>query len=106
MKIEFNELHNELYKNWKEYAKAKANWEMLHESKKSVISKKASQFEWSEATRERKARASKEYANYLVWVAKARQVELELKYKIDSLNMQFEYCRSINSVKKREMNIL
>ena len=45
MRIEFNELHNELYNVGKEYAKAKANWEMLNESKKSVIAKEASKFE-------------------------------------------------------------
>jgi lysine/ornithine N-monooxygenase len=79
---------------------------MLSESRKSVIAKIASEQVWSEATRERIARASLEYKEYLNWARQARQKELEFKYEIDSLNMDFEYQRSMNSVKKKEMNIL
>lgn len=104
--MDFSHISHKLYEVWKEYASAKAKYEMLAESKKSVIAKLASKKEGSEATREREARSSKEYANYLLWVQKARQKELELKYEIDSLVMSFEYERSMNSVKKKEMNIL
>ena len=104
--MEFWQISHELYRVGKEYASAKAKSEMLAESRKSVIAKIASQQEWSEATRERIARASNEYKEYLAGARQARQKELELKYEIDSLNMDFEYRRSMNSVKKKEMNIL
>ena len=79
---------------------------MLSESKKSVIATVASKHQWSEAMRERLARASDEFKIYLAWVQQARQKELELKYELDSLNMGFEYQRSMNSLKKKEMNLV
>ncbi len=104
--MEFWEISHELYRLGKEFASAKAKSEMLNESKKSVIASIASEHEWSEATKERIARASDKFKEYLAWVQQARKKELELKYAIDSLNMDFEYRRSMNSIKKREMNIL
>ena len=104
--MEFWQISHELYRVWKEYASAKAKSEMLSESKKSVIANIASKHEWTEAKRDRVARASKEYKEYLAWVQQARQKELELKYELDALNMSFEYQRSMNSIKKKEMNIL
>ena len=104
--MEFWQISHELYRVGKEYASAKAKSEMLSESKKSVIASIASNHEWAEAKRERIARASDEFRKYLLWVQQARQKELELKYELDSLTMSFEYQRSMNSVKKKEMNIL
>jgi len=105
--MEFWQISYELYRIWKEYASAKAKSEMLSESKKSVIANIASAVEAnSEATRERLARASPEFKKYLYWVQQARQKELELKYELDSLNMDFEYQRSMNSVKKKEINLI
>ena len=89
-----------------QYARAKAKWEMLNESKKSVLAKIASSQEWSEATRERLARCHEDFKSYLVGVQQARQEELELKYEIDSLVMKFEYWRSMNSLKKKEIDLL
>ena len=91
---------------WWEYAKAKAKWEMLNESKKSVLAKLASEQEWSEATRERLARCHEDFKSYLAGVQQARQQELELKYEIDSLTMKFDYRRSMNSLKKKEIDLL
>ena len=104
--MEFWQISHELYRVWKEYASAKAKWEMLNESKKSVLATEASKHEWSEATKERLARCSDAFRGYLLWVQQARQRELELKYELDSLNMSFEYQRSMNSLKKKEANIL
>ena len=104
--MEFWQIAHELYRVWKEYSVAKAKWEMYNESKKSVLATIASTVEWSEAKREREARASDEFKIYLAKVQHARQKELELKYELDSLNMGFEYQRSMNSVKKKEMNLL
>ena len=104
--MDFWQISHELYRVWKEYASAKAKSEMLSESKKSVIASIASNHEWPEAKRERIARASKEFKTYLAGVQQARQKELEFKYQLDALNMDFEYQRSMNSVKKKEMNIL
>lgn len=104
--MDFWDISHELYRVWKEYASAKAKSEMLAESRKSVIAKIASEKEGSEATRERLARASTDYKEYLHWAREARQKELELKYELDSLNMDFEYQRSMNSLKKREINLL
>lgn len=104
--IEFDKISAEVYRVWKEYASAKAKSEMLSESKKSVLAKIASEAEWSEATRERIARSSQEFKRYLAGVQQARQKELELKYELDSLTMHFEYLRSMNSLKKKEANIL
>ena len=105
MKIEFQYIPQEVYRVGKLHAKAKAEFEMLSESKKSVLATEASKHEWSEATKERLARSSDIYRNYLVSVANARQKELEYKYELDSLTMWFEYMRSLNSLKKAEMNI-
>lgn len=104
--MDFWQISHELYRVWKEYATAKAKSEMLHESKKSVLAVEASKHEWSEATKERLARASEEFKTYLAGVQQARKKELWLKYELDSLTMDFEYRRSMNSVKKKEMNIL
>ena len=104
--MNFWEISDSVSQVWWQYAKATAKWEMLSESKKSVIAKLASDVEWSEALRERIARASEEYKNYLFWVQQARQSMLELKYKLDSLHMDFDYKRSMNSVRKKEMETL
>jgi len=104
--MNFNEIADAVSEKWGEYAKATAKYEMLSESKKSVIATLASKWEWSEATRERIARSSEEYKVFLVWLSQARQHQLELKYEIDSLNMKFDYFRSMNSLKKREMDLL
>ena len=104
--IEFWQLAQQLYEKGKEYAGATAKWEMLAESRKSLIAKLSSNEEGSEATRERLARSSDEYKQYLAWVRVARQRQLELKYEVDSIVMQFDYYRSTNSMKKKEMQIL
>ncbi len=106
MHSEEQKIYDELYSVGKEYAKAKANYSMLSESKKSVLAKEASQHEWSEATKTRIALTSKIYKEYLLSVQVAEQQTLELKYKLDSLNMKFEFWRSMNSVNKKSMNIL
>lgn len=104
--MEFWEISHELYRVWKSYASAKAKSEMLAESRKSVIAKIASSKDWSEAMRERLARSDEEYKDYLNWARQARQNELELKYELDSLNMDFEYQRSMNSLRKKEINLI
>ena len=104
--MRFDELPKAYLETWKKYAIARANREMLEESKKSVLASEASKYEWSEATRERLARKSEEYRKYLLWLQKALQTELELKYELDSLNMQFEYQRSMNALRKAETKIL
>ncbi|MCP4523355.1 MAG: hypothetical protein GY828_03985 [Candidatus Gracilibacteria bacterium] len=104
--MEFGQISQELYRVGKEYAQAKAKSEMLAESRKSVIAKIASEQEGSEATKERIARASPEYKEYLHGARGSRQRELELKYELDSLQMSFEYERSMNSLKKKEINML
>lgn len=103
--IPFEQLSDTLRTKGKEYAKAVALWEMLDESKKSVLAKCSTKYEGSEATRERQARIDKEFKEYLSGVMEARQKMLELKYEIDSLNMEFEYNRSMNSLRKMEMNL-
>ncbi len=99
-------LYEILREKGKEYAKAKAKYEMLDESKKSVLATQASLHDWSEAYRERMARQSKAYKDYLVWVAQARQEELELKYEIDSIVMHFEYYRTQEASKRAEIKLL
>lgn len=108
----FQEIPEEYYKTWKEHAIAKANREMLDESKKSVLAKAMSEVlipEWlkdSESYRERVARQGNWYKEYLEWYQKSIQIELELKYKLDALNMLFEYYRSINALEKSKTKIL
>lgn len=79
---------------------------MLNDSKHSVLASEWSKAHWSEAERNRIARCSEKFKAYLWWVQQARQEELELKYTLDSLQMSFEYCRSLNSLKKKEINNL
>lgn len=108
----FSELPQAYYEAGKKYAKSRAKYEMLDESKKSVLAKLMSEViipEWlkdSESYRERIARQSDEYKNYLLWVAQWRQEESELKYEVDSLNMLFDYYRSMNALEKAKTNIL
>ena len=104
--MDFWQISHELYKVGKNYASAKANSEMLSESKHSVLASEASKHSWSEAEKNRIARCSDWYRDYLKWVQQARQKELELKFELDALNMDFEYQRSMNSLRKKEMNIL
>ena len=104
--MKYYEIPNKIYKIWKEYAKAKAKYEMLSESRKSLLASLASKFDGSEATKDRLARSSNEFKEFLYWLQQARQYELELKYKLDSLTMHFEYFRSMNSLKKKEMELI
>jgi len=102
--MKFEEIPAEIQRVWKLYAVAKANYEMMDESKKSVLAVEASEFQWSEAFKDRKARCSDKFREYLKWVQAARQKELEYKYEIDWLQALFEYYRSCNSLKKKEMS--
>ena len=104
--LEAFKLIQSLKDTWRSYAKAKAKYEMLDESKKSVIATEASKYDGSEAYRERMARKSDAYKDYLVWVCQARQKELELRFKIDSINMEFDYWRTQESTKRAELNNL
>ncbi len=100
----FEHIPEEIQRVWKLYAIAKANFEMLDESKKSVLAIEASKAKGSEAARNREARCTDTFREYLKWVQSARQTELEYKYQIDWLQMKFEYYRSLNSLKKKEMS--
>ena len=104
--IWFEEIPHEIQKVGKLYAVAKANADMLEESKKSVLASEASQYDWSEAYRERMARKSVKYKDFLKWWQQSKQKELELKYELIALQAQFDYFRSMNSVKKKEINNL
>lgn len=99
-------LHETLKEKWSEYAKAKAKYEILNESKHSVLATEASKHEWSEALKERMARKSDEYRAYLVWLWQAREEELKLKFEIDSINMHFDYYRTQEATKRKELNTL
>lgn len=104
--IDFNKISEQIRIIGKEYAIAKANYEMLSESKKSVIAKIASdQSEWSEATRERLARKDDRFKEYLFWVMASRQKELELKYEIDALDKEFMYYQAMNANSRTQMKI-
>lgn len=105
MNIQFDMIASEYYKQGKLHAIAKANVEMLEESKKSVLASEASKYEGSEAYRERMARQSESYKKFLKGWQEAIQKELELKYTLDSLRMQFEYERSMNSTRRAEMSL-
>lgn len=102
----FKDLPKQYLEAWKLYSVAKAKSKMLEESRKSVLAKESSKHEWSEATRERKARQSDTYKEFLHWYQEAIQKELELKYTLDSLSMQFDYERSVCSLKKKEIDLL
>lgn len=104
--MRFDEIPQKIAEVGKKYAVARANWEMLDESKKSILATSASKYEWTEATKERMARQDDDFRNYLKWVQEARIVELSLKYELDSLDKQFEYYRSINSLKKKEIDLI
>lgn len=105
MDIKFEMIASEYYKQGKLHAIAKANVEMLEESKKSVLASEASKYDWSEAYRDRMARQSEAYKTYLKGWQEAIQKELELKYLLDALRMQFEYERSMNSTRRAEMSL-
>jgi len=104
--MNFENIPWEIERVWHQYAQAKANSEMLSESKHSILAMEASKHEGSEAERNRIARCSDAYKKYLKWVQEARSKELTLKATMDSLDKQFEYCRSMNSLKKKEINNL
>lgn len=108
----FEEIPEAYYKIGKEYAIARANYEMLDESRKSVLSSEMSKVEipeWlkdSESYRDRIARQSNWYREFLKWYQKSIQTQLEKKYELDSLNMLFETYRSLNSLEKAKTKIL
>lgn len=108
----FQEIPESFYEAGKKHAIAKANREMLDESRKSVLAKEMSLVEipeWlkdSESYRERIARQSDGYKKYLEWYQASIQKELELKYELDSLSMLFDYYRSMNALEKAKTNIL
>lgn len=105
MNYKFEELASQYYEKWKKHAIAKANYEMLDESKKSVLATEASKYDGSEAYRERMARKSKEYWEFLKWWQKALQLELELRHELNAIKMQFEYYRSDESTRRAEMTL-
>ena len=108
----FEEIPQAYYEVWKDYAILRANYEMLDESKKSVIASEMSKVEipeWlkdSESYRERIARQSTGYKKFISWYQSAIQLQLEKKYELDSLNMLFEFYRSTNSLEKSKTKIL
>lgn len=105
MNTEFSMLAQEYLEIGKKHAIAKANVEMLWESRKSVLAVEASKHDWSEAYRERMARQSKAYWEFLIWWQNAIQKELELKHTLYAIQMNFEYYRSIESTKRAEMSL-
>ena len=89
----------------REYAKAKAlSWKM-QELCKSILAGISSQFEGSEASKERKARASAEYKEYIDGVSVAIEKEHEAKIDFDNADMRFESLRSLCSLDKKQMQI-
>lgn len=110
--IRFEEIPYEYSLLWKSHSIAIANREMMEESKKSVLAKLMSQViipEWlkdSESYRERIARQSKEYKDFLKNWQTSIQQEAEKKHSLNSLNMLFEYYRSTNSLEKAKTKIL
>lgn len=104
--LQFQEIPEEYQRVWSRYAIAVANYELVDESKKSILALIASAEEWSEATRERVARQDQRYKDYLLKLQKAR-IDMEtLKTELASINMQFEYYRSINANKRTEMRMI
>ena len=104
--ITFKDLPSAYLEEAKRYAQAKANSEMLEESKKSVIATDASTYEGSEALRERKARSSQSYKDYLKIAQQAKQTELELRHTLIALTMKFDYCRAMQSTERAKMNLI
>lgn len=108
----FQEIPQAYYEAWMEHAKAKANREMIDESKKSVLSKimwEVNIPEWmkdTESYRERIARCSDEYREYLKVLQNTVQTESEWNYRTNSLKMAFEWYRSMNALEKEKTKIL
>lgn len=103
--IEFEMIASEYLRVWKLHAVAKWNAVMLDESKKSVLATEASKHDGSEAFRDRMARQSKAYKDFLKWWQQAIQKELELRHELTSLQMAFDYYRSKESTKRAEMSL-
>lgn len=104
--IKFQDLAQAKIDYGADYAQKQAYYDMIEESKKSVLASIASAFEWAEATRERQARCSDEFKLYLAKVQKARIEAINAKMLIDAIDMRFEWCRSVNSRAKKEMDLL
>ncbi len=104
--IKFQDLAQSKIDYGSDYAQKQAYFEMLDESKKSVLASISSTFEWAEVTRERQARCSDEFKQYLAKVQKARIEAINSKMIIDAIDMRFEWCRSVNSRAKKEMDLL
>lgn len=105
--IPFEDLPQKIYSTGQQYAIAKSNWEMLDESKKSVLASFASEItDGSEALRDRQARIHPEFREYLKTVQTARIQMIQLEYKLKALELQFECYRSNNSLKKLELKTL
>ena len=81
----FNEIPDLILEIWQEYSFYRAEWEMLTESRKSLLAKLASEQDWSEATRERIARCHPDYRKHLANTRENRKKMLNLKIEMDSL---------------------
>jgi len=103
--IPFDQIPDEVQREGEIYANYTANWEMLDESKKSMLASCANKYEGSEATRERLARIDPDFKEYLIKVQKVRVLQLKSKCTLDSLKMQFEYYRSMNANQRSEINL-
>ena len=103
--MQFQELANELDIAGHEWATAKAEYEYLDNRTKYILSL-GRPSAGTEGEKVAQSYTNQEYLNHIELLKKAREKEIGLKMRVDAINMKHEYCRSHNSIKRAEMNIL
>lgn len=102
----FRNVDSEIGKAGDEWAEARLIWRQLDDYTKPFLAKLMSEYNGSNASRERQAQIRIEYLDHLKGVAVAEYKMIKAKNYLDRMYARFEAYRSLNSVEKKKVNLL
>lgn len=102
---EFQTLPFLIWEKGKELAVSSARYKHYDNLTKVVLASLAGNFDWSEASRERQARASQEYRDHLELVYKYNEDMWTQSAELSCLQAEFEFQRSSNANRRAEINM-
>lgn len=102
-------LPHELDLAGQDYAETKATYKAIDEMKKTMLAgfeKRCSVEKLTQAEIARLALASDEYKQYLIGLSVAYRAYLKAEARLNAINAEIECVRSLNSIRKSEMNLV
>ncbi len=104
--MSFEEIPNNLRKEWENLAIRTAEYEFLDEMRKVILADIASEKTWvSEAEKNRLALSDERYKKHLEALRDSRHAMLKSKTEIEALNARFQWYMSTRSTERAEMNL-